>query len=166
MGLWHHENGTWPQDDARKAKKNAKSLEKYFWRCYHHWDVHVWDVKVFRVTIDDHWPLIIHLDLSWRRAEQSCNSFAQLKSNWWYTESIKNLGCMRSCLKSLNQRPGKRVLMGFLVPSTHTYINLMYFSGSTMRWGTFGQLFSISSFCSNSWSNAHRRLHHPQERCN
>ena len=93
------------------------------------------------------------------------------KPNWKVTGDIQNISGFWDVWDPvwiIKSTTSQGALMGFLVPSTHrlpTSIRCI-FSGSKMRWGTFGQLFSISSFCSNSWSNAHRRLHHPQERCN
>lgn len=99
MGLWYDGNGTWPQDDARKAKKNAKSLEKCLkmlrpLRCPWSMSRHS---ALPLMTIEQHIPAIysiIHLDLAWSRAGQSCSIFGtQLptqKPNWKATGDMQN----------------------------------------------------------------------------
>lgn len=137
---------------CQKSEEKRRKLS-YFWQCYHHWDV----VEARQGIQGYHWwPLN--------------NIYQQYihHPSWSGLEKGRILGCVSSCMKSSNQPPRKGALKGFFVPSTHRLPTSIWciFSGSQMRRGTFGQLFSISSFCSNSWSNAHRRLRHPKKRCN
>lgn len=178
MGLWHDGSGTWPQDDARKAKKNAESLAIF--EDITTIEMSLKCVKVFRVTIDDHWttytsiifhhPSLFGLEKGRTIVQYFWNPPPTHKPNWKVTGDIQNPSGFWDVWDPVWNHQINHLSRGHSwafwfhqpIPTSIWCI----FSGSQKRWGTFGQLFSISSFCSNSWSNAHRRLHHPQERCN